>query len=355
MTEIPPPLDLYPTVDHAVEGLHLEANEHHESLFQPPAAHEMQDLNCYPDSRCTRLAESLASFLGVMPNQLYFTNGSIEAIEDILVRAVHRGGTRIGTVRPSYELYRLLALRNGLQVRVANLDGDDLVRQSYAWEHYLEQLNFTDLCIIGSPNNPTGTMLDRATACDILENYDGELLVDEAYIEYAGYRNSLGQCTIDNPRLLVIRTFSKAWGLAAIRLGYIIGHPDTIDELKHLGRPYRISTPTQAVAINALNSSIAMIQSVHRNNQLRSKLARFLRSFKGVAVLETRANFVLVTCGEAREVWSFLGEQGIFVRLLDSVESALPSLRIAVPDESGLTRLITTMSAFFESDSRTLA
>ena len=340
-----PPLGNYSTVDHAVRGLHLEANEHHESIFNLEAEPGTGNLHRYPDSKCTYLADSLAVFLRILPSQLFFTNGSIEAIDEILARAFRRGLTTAGIIEPSYALYGPLVLRNGLDSRIANLNPDDAFRQSYTWENYAAALGTTDLCILGSPNNPTGTLLDPSAMAKILSQYSGDLVMDEAYIEYVGYRESLGRYTINNPRLLIVRTFSKAWGLAAIRLGYVIGHPDVISDLKDASRPYRVPGLTQKVAIGALSNSSAMIESARRNNQLRARMTKSLCQFQGITVFETKANFVLLAYKEASSLWRFLRNHEIFVKLL---ESAGCMLRIAVPSESGLTRLVVTMRAFFE-------
>jgi len=340
-----PSLGDYSTVDHAVRGLHLEANEHHENIFNQQAEPCASGLHRYPDSKCAYLADSLAAFLGILPSQLFFTNGSVEAIEEILARALRRGITTAGIIQPSYALYGPLVLRNGLDLRIASLNPDDTFRQSYTWENYAATLDITDLCILGSPNNPTGTLLGPAVMSRVLSSYSGDLVVDEAYIEYAGYEESLGRYAIRNPRLLVVRTFSKAWGLASIRLGYIIGHPDVISDLKHASRPYRIPGPTQEAAIGAIRNSPAMIESARRNNQLRARMAKSLCQFQDITVFETKANFVLLEYKGAPSLWRFLREHEIFVKLLEPTGSML---RIAVPSESGLTRLVVAMKAFFE-------
>jgi histidinol-phosphate aminotransferase len=347
MTSIALPMDSYQTVGHTVEGLHLEANEHHENIYRRSLP-EINDLHRYPDSQCKRLIESLASFLDISPGQLYLTNGSIEAIEEVLARTARGRIMTVGLIQPSYTLYEMLARRNELDVRTVGMNPDDSARQLYTWAHYADTLGSADLCIVGSPNNPTGTLLDGTTALSILAQYGGDLVVDEAYIEYACHHRSLGRLAIDNPRLLVIRTFSKAWGLAAIRLGYIVGHPDVISGMKRGGRPYRIPNPTQQIAINALENSDKMIQSVHRNNQLRSRMADSLRRFRSLVVSETQANFIVLTYHDAELLWRFLGRHRIFVKLLDPLGTAL---RIAVPDEAGLNCLVGAIETFFEHTS----
>jgi histidinol-phosphate aminotransferase len=205
----------------------------------------------------------------------------------------------------------------------------------------------TKLIWICSPNNPTGNSMDRADVETVLNNFNGLVVVDEAYINFSRQK-SFVQELADYPNLVVLQTFSKAWGLAGLRLGMAFASGEIIDVLNRVKPPYNINQATQDLALKAL-------EEVGQVNDMIKELVQMRAALKGVfeklpfvkKVYPSDANFLLVQVDDAKSAYTYLLSRGIVVRDRSNVLLCENCLRITIGTEEENTELIEAMADFF--------
>lgn len=293
----------------------------------------------YPNA--SRLERTLAERLGVHSAGLLVTNGGDDAI-DRVCRACLGPGDEIIVPSPSFEMIaRSAEMAGGRVVRVGWMGG------AFPIEIVLASVTErTRVVAIVSPNNPTGGVISRAALERLSADLPGVLLmVDLAYTEFAS--EDLTDAALALPNAVVVRTFSKAFGLAGLRVGYAAGPVTTIDALRAAGGPFACS----AVSIAAAEAVLEMPASVltDRVNQVRAErdaVASLLES-RGCTVLPSEANFVFARFADATGVWRAMGKQGVRLKRFASPELA-DWLRIGCPgDAAGLERLLTAFEEVF--------
>src|SRR5258708_35904457 len=215
-------------------SVYLDANENpFNSLY-----------NRYPDPHQTTLKKRIAEIKKVRPVELFLGNGSDEAI-DLLIRSFcEPGKDSVLIPQPTYGMYSVSAAVNAVDVISVPLTRDfdlDVDSIQCAWNKR------TKLLFLCSPNNPSGNLLDMEKIKVLLDDFHGLVIVDEAYIDFAGYDGFLPLLDQFN-NLVVLQTFSKAWGLAGIRLGMCFSNPEVIHILNKIKPPYNINTLTQSIA-----------------------------------------------------------------------------------------------------------
>ncbi|WP_019987280.1 histidinol-phosphate transaminase [Rudanella lutea] len=304
------------------EGVFLDANEN--ALGSATAG----PYNRYPDPYQALIKEKLAPIKGVRPGQIFLGNGSDEPI-DLLIRATCRPGhDSILIMPPTYGMYEVSATINDIrQIRVPltpdfNLDVEAVLAA-------IEP--DTKIIWICSPNNPSGNQLSADAIRRVLEAATHSLVVvDEAYIDFADAPSWTTQLD-QYPNLVVLQTFSKAWGLAALRLGMCFASEELIAVLNKIKPPYNISAPTQALALEALDhvdDKDAMVREILAE---RAVLAAALRALPIVQhVYPSDANFLLVRFDNARAVFDYLIDQQVIVRDRSKVKWCDGCLRITV-------------------------
>lgn len=270
------------------------------------------NLHRYPDGYGLELKEALARCWRLTPEHIVLGNGSSEIIE-MMVRLLVRPGRKVVVASPSFSIYELTSIAQGGQViRVPLRDYRvDLggIRDAVDDD--------TALVILGNPNNPTGSVFLRGE----WESFLGELpkhvgvLLDEAYAEYAEAPNlPAGRDYIEGDRPVVVaRTFSKAYGLAALRIGYGLAPIRMVDFMNRLRLPFNANGPAQAAAAAALGDTGYLERSVRANREGLDRLYRVFESL-GVPYLKSHANFVLARVGRADEVFEALLDRGVIVR-----------------------------------------
>lgn len=254
-------------------------------------------------------------------------NGSDECI-DLLIRAFcNPKEDNIIICLPTYGMYEVYAHINDVPVKEVPLTA--------AYQLNLEALEevinaATKIIFLCSPNNPTGNSLDREDIEMILNNFDGIVVIDEAYINFSKLRSFATELN-DYPNLVVMQTLSKAWGLAALRLGMIFASKEIIDVLNKIKPPYNISQPAQELALKALDNLEDVNAMIKETVNEREVLIKELTALSIVQkVHPTDANFVLVKMEGATEIYSYLKGQGIIVRNRSNVLLCEDSLRITV-------------------------
>jgi histidinol-phosphate aminotransferase len=310
----------------------LDANE---NPFNSP-------YNRYPDPLQRELKELIAKQKGVQVNQIFTGNGSDEAI-DLLIRAFCEPRTdNIVSITPSYGMYEVAANTNDVEFRTVPLTADYQLDPGAI----LANVNaYTKLIYICSPNNPTGNCFDEQAIKQLIQNFKGIVVVDEAYIDFAPER-SLVKYLADFDNLVILQTLSKAWGLAGIRLGMAFAGSEIISVLNKIKYPYNVNVLTQQKAIDFLSNPAAKENWVTEILQQRSFLLTELRQLTCVKkVYPTEANFVLIKVDDANKIYNYLVSEGIIVRNRTHVFLCEGGLRITVGSAAENSRLINALAS----------
>ncbi|MCK8493406.1 histidinol-phosphate transaminase [Spirosoma sp. RP8] len=318
------------------EGVFLDANENPLGSATPEG-----DYNRYPDPHQWAIKQKLAPIKGVRPEQIFLGNGSDEPI-DLLVRATCTPGKdNILIMPPTYGMYEVSANINDVALIKVPLTPAFQVDT----DAVLKAINAnTKLIWLCSPNNPSGNLLQEEAIRTILEAADHSLvIVDEAYIDFAdtpSWTNQLDQY----PNLVVLQTFSKAWGLAALRLGMCFASEELIGIMNKIKPPYNISAPTQTLALEALDREAEKDEMVTTILTERTNLAEILRSLPFVQVIHpSDANFLLVQFEDAKQTFEYLIEQQVIVRDRSKVKLCDGCLRISIGTRAENERFVDTL------------
>ncbi|MBN8824376.1 MULTISPECIES: histidinol-phosphate transaminase [unclassified Spirosoma] len=314
-------------------GVFLDANEN-----PIGSTTNAGDYNRYPDPHQWAIKQRLAPIKGVRVNQIFLGNGSDEPI-DLLVRATCvPGKDNILIMPPTYGMYEVSAAVNDVALIKVPLTPDYQIDTEAVLAAITENTKLIWLC---SPNNPSGNLLQADAIHQILEAADHSLvIVDEAYIDFANTPSWTTQLNT-YPNLLVLQTFSKAWGLAALRLGMCFASEELIQILNKIKPPYNISAPTQALALEALLQVSRKDEMVAQILTDRQALAEKLRSLPSVRVVHpSDANFLLVQFDNAKQVFDYLIEQQVIVRDRSKVKLCDGCLRISVGTQEENERLL---------------
>lgn len=283
--------------------------------------------NRYPDPLQWELKRKIASIKNVAPENILLGNGSDECI-DLPIRAFCvPGQDSIIICPPTYGMYEVCATINDVEVKEVPLQQNFQLGLE-ALENTIDAN--TKLIFFCSPNNPTGNSLERTDIEIVLNNFDGIVVIDEAYINYSRKRSFLSELK-DYPNLVVMQTFSKAWGLAALRLGMNFASKAIIEVLNKIKPPYNINQATQELALKALARLEDVNEMIRITVVERDVLVKELMQLSFVQkVYPSDANFVLVKMNDATSIYSFLKEQGIIVRNRSNVILCDNCLRITV-------------------------
>jgi len=301
----------------------------------------LTDAHRYPDGAAYELRTKLAAKHGVAMEEILLGAGSNELL-DLAVRTFCTPAQHIVFAEPSFVVYRIAALSGGVPFSAVPLTAG-LVHDLPAMAAAVTPE--TRVLFVANPNNPTGTHVGRAAVEKLLREVPPDVIVvmDEAYFEYADapdYPDCL-QLRSLRERLLVLRTFSKIYGLAAFRVGYAVGPRNLIDYMNRVRAPFNVSTLAQAAAVAALDDD-AHVQNARLLNQAeRKRVTRALES-RGLWVAPSQANFVLVDLKRpARAVYDALLKQGVIVRPFASLPT---SLRVTLGTERENDRFLAALA-----------
>jgi len=286
-----------------------------------------QPYNRYPDPLQTKVKEKIAALKNLETNQIFLGNGSDEPI-DLLIRAFCEPGTEnIVTIDPTYGMYKVAAAVNNVDVRKASLTQTFGLDVTQIFDSADENTKMIFLC---SPNNPTGNLLDKDSVLYVAEKFKGIVVLDEAYIDFAPGKSLLTELS-NFPNLVILQTFSKAWGMAGIRLGMAFAAPETISVLNKIKYPYNLNILTQEKALELTDNHEKVEKWVKLIIAERAKMAELLKDFPFVVtVYPSDANFLLVKMHDARGIYDYLAERGIVVRDRSKIHLCEDSLRITI-------------------------
>jgi histidinol-phosphate aminotransferase len=321
------------------EGVFLDANEN--SL----GSATVQDFTRYPDPQQKVLKEKLAQLSDTKTSQIFIGNGSDEPI-DLLIRAFCRPNIdNIILLPPTYGMYKVSAVLNEIEMKVVPLTTDFQLDN----EAILKAVDSkTKIIFICSPNNPTGNLINKASIVEILEKFDGLVVVDQAYVDFAPEGDFTSELN-KYPNLVILKTLSKAWGLAALRLGMAFASAEIVAILNKIKPPYNINVLTQQKALEALENEANKNLMVAELIGLRDQLVEELQKNESVLkIFPSDTNFLLVRFNQSEEIFDYLIENKVIVRNRASEINCERCLRITVGTAEENSRLIALLKSFNE-------
>ena len=289
-------------------------------------------LNRYPDPLQRSLKKEISMLKGVAAENIFLGNGSDEAI-DILFRVFCvPGKDQALTFSPGYGMYGACASVNDVELITVPLNEDFDIPGGFDFE---ASGNVSlKMIIICTPNNPTGNTLSEGRIISIIEKFRGIVIVDEAYIDFSG-RQSFLSLLSRYPNLVVLQTFSRAWGLAAARVGMAFAGKEIIDLMNKIKHPYNISTVNQQAALNALMDKERAQNIISELTARREEMASKLAGIRCVRkVFPSEANFILVEVTDADSVYKILAAQKIIVRNRNSAVRNCLRITVGTPEEN---------------------
>lgn len=281
----------------------------------------------YPDPYQYALKQKIGQIKKINPEYIFLGNGSDEPI-DLLIRAFcNPGKDNVIITPPTYGMYQVSAAINDIGVIKVPLNKDFSLNAERIFEAVAPGIKIIFLC---SPNNPTGNSIDPELILDLVSNFQGLVVLDEAYIDFSSHQSLIPK--LENYKnLIILQTFSKAWGLASLRLGMCFACREIIEILNMIKPPYNINGATQELALKALGNYQEMKSMVKDILKERKSLATMLSEIPSIKIIyPSDANFLLVKIKEAHKVYQTLIEKKVIVRDRSNVELCEDCLRITV-------------------------
>ena len=309
--------------DFDAEKIFLDANE---NPFE-------NGFNRYPDPLQRKLKRTLADVKQVKSEQILLGNGSDEVLDLIFRTFCEPGEEEVLILPPTYGMYSVLAKLNNIIVKEVPLNKNFEIEI----DSVLEAVNQkTKIIFICSPNNPSGNAIPLDQIEQLLDRFKGILVVDEAYIDFSEQKSALS--ILDQyPQLLVCQTFSKAYGLAGIRLGMCYANPLIIDYFNKIKPPYNVNSLTQSRALAQLETSESIQNQVISLISERKKLEQELKQFDFVSkIYPSDANFLLVVVDDANKRYDQFLDAGVVLRNRSRLQGCNNALRVTVgtPEEN---------------------
>jgi len=300
---------------------------------------DLDALRRYPDPVFTALRNRIAKIWKTTPERVFVGNGSDEILT-LSARAFVEDDEAIGSLDPSYSLYRTLAAIRNVPFIPSPLAGD------FTWRKPVLRSDGTDvsLFLLTNPNAPTGTVTPMETVTDFAKKFKGVLIVDEAYADFAKSNCVRLATASDNRNVIVMRTFSKSFSLAGLRVGYCIGPEDLIEALYKVKDSYNADAVAQAVALAALNDLPWMRSNSAKVRKTRARVAKELAK-RGWGVLPSESNFLFARPAHrpASEIFDELRAMNIFVRYFKGPRTG-DRLRITVGTDAEMDTLLKALS-----------
>lgn len=284
-------------------------------------------INRYPDPLQESLKIQIAKYKEVCPESIFLGNGSDEAIDLVFRVFCTPGVDNVVAIAPTYGMYEVCAEINDVEYRKVLLDENFQIDASKILASCDENTKVVFIC---TPNNPTGNNISRVEIEQVLKNFDGIVVVDEAYSDFSKSR-PFRLDLVQYPNIIVLNTFSKAWGCAAIRLGMAFASPQIVNLFNKVKYPYNINLLTQQKASDVLSEISKLQQRVNMIIESRGYLIDAFRQLPiCVKVYPTDSNFFLVKMTDANSIYEYLVSNGIIVRNRSHVELCGDCLRITI-------------------------
>lgn len=301
-------------------GIRANANESYknitdEELREITTSLEKINFNRYPDSNATELREAYGRVIGIEKENIIAGNGSDEMISLIINSQISMGDIVL-TLEPDFSMYDFYTSINDGVIKKYRSEKDG----SFNIEEFIKfgkEIN-PKIIIFSNPNNPTGYVISDDEIINILDSFENTLvIVDEAYVEFYGH--SMISYINNHSNLIVTRTLSKAWGLAALRIGFLIANRSIIDNLNKSKAPYNLNAFSQVAACKVLNHPENILKNVDEIVHERERLYKELKDIQEksnskIIFYKSKANFIFGRSNSTRRIKSILDEKGISIR-----------------------------------------
>lgn len=290
------------------------------------------EFNRYPDPLANKLRDLIAEANGLERENVLIGNGGDELIFDLLL-AWGGPGRRLVDLPPTFSMYAIDAQATGTAIESIPRRADFSVDETAVLDRVAT--GDADIVIVSHPNNPTGGLADESFLIELLKCSDALVLVDEAYFEFS--RHTMRPHMTRYPNLVILRTFSKAFSMAGMRVGYLLGHEDVIRELKKVRQPYSVDAFSQLVARITFRERVAFEQQISDIIAERERVYRALASIDGVEAFPSEANFILFRVELASAVWrDLLHGYSVLVRDFSRTPGLDDCLRVTIgtPEEN---------------------
>jgi histidinol-phosphate aminotransferase len=299
------------------------------------------ELNRYPDPYQVKLKQKLSECKGIPAENIFIGNGSDEIIDLCYRIFCNPGSDKVVVFPPTYGMYEVSANINDVKLLEVKLDRNYQIDLS-ALPNLLENEQSVKMIFICSPNNPTGNAIDEIE--DVLKMFEGIVFVDEAYIDFSE-KPSMLSLLEKYPNLIVSQTFSKAWGLAAARLGVAYASKEIISFFNKVKPPYNVSSINQKAGIAALEDQEKFVANKNLILKERQILEDQLRQMTCVKrVYPTNSNFILIESNDGNKLYAYLRDRGIIIRNRGSQIENCVRLTVGTPEENQ--KLITAIKQF---------
>ena len=299
--------------------------------------------NRYPDPLQREVKQLLERVKGVPVENIFLGNGSDEAIDLPYRIFCEPGRDNVVSIAPTYGMYQVCADINDIECRQVLLDEHFQLHADKVLEACDEHTKIIWLC---SPNNPTGNSLNRDEILKVIEGFEGIVIVDEAYIDFA-HQQSLRQELPTHPNLIILQTMSKAWGSAAIRLGMAFASKEIIAIYNKVKYPYNVNLLTQQQAMEMLKDPFEVDKTVKILLQERTRL---MQAFHELPICEqiypTDANFFLTRVTDATRIYNYLVDKGIIVRNRSRIQLCQNCLRITIGTRTENNELLSALRQY---------
>lgn len=318
----------------ANENMFLEKKFIQKIIYQ---ANKDCDLRFYPTNELNDICISLASYLNIEENQIVM-GASGDQIIDLLLDTIPEGAELI-TATPTFSMYKVTANKKQLKFRGLNLQKE----YKFDADSFLSQISSdTQMIILCSPNNPTGNQFDKNQIIKVIDEFPGIVLIDEAYVEYAP--NNLIHEASSQDNVVILRTFSKAFGLAGMRMGYAVTNKKLAKALNTVYQmPYPLSTISLMAGIKILQETEKIKDSINETLHERNWLYYQLKKMN-LKPFESNANFLLFDAGEkCDELFEKLLKNGIIVRKIGQIFGCDGGLRVTLAPHSVMEAFISQM------------
>lgn len=298
----------YQTIDRFAP-IKLDANESKNYLFPEGVDVSNVKLNLYPDNQATALRKALSSYTNMPIDMIVEGNGSSELIE-LLMKTFLEKGDDIYTFDPTFSMYKIYAqiyeaAYTGIPSQEDfSVDINDMIN--------LLRFKTPKMIILCTPNNPTGYQIKREDILQVVKATESLVVVDEAYIEFSDNKQSVIEDTLTYKNLIVLRTFSKAFGLASLRLGYMVAAKEICQSITKVKSPYHVNALSQYVGTLALDRKDEVNQWTHSIIQLREQLVENLNQLK-IKTFPSAGNFIFIY-SKISQLFSKLESKGILIR-----------------------------------------
>ena len=323
------------------DGLLLDANE---NSFGSPIRHSLK-LHRYPTPTHDTLRKKIADYRGVETDNIFLGVGSDEPIDTLIRIFCEPGQDSVITTPPTYGMYKVSASINNVEVKEVLLDERFQLRPDDILDEADDHTKVLFLC---SPNNPTGNDMKQTDMLKIITRFPGIVVVDEAYIDFSS-NESMAQFVQQYPNLVVLQTFSKAFGLAGIRRGTAISNPEIIRYMLRVKAPYNINKLTAEAALEAFDKIDLLKFNISKIKEEKEYVAEQLGFADAVErVYPSNANFLLFKIKNSKEVYQKLADRGVIIRYRGSEPLCENCLRVTIgmPDEN--VRFLKNLKAILE-------